>query len=68
MYVCNLTNKVLLVASIRMGVRIASLRLPRLVTPAEVPDMAAQLQGMFGIITLGLRLGQNKISHCRLPS
>jgi hypothetical protein len=27
-------------------VRIASL--PRLVTPAKVPDMAAQLQGMFG--------------------
>ena len=23
--------------------------LPRLVTPANVPDMAAQLQGMFGI-------------------
>jgi hypothetical protein len=44
--------------------------LPRLVTTAKVPDMAAQLQGTAVCYkdTFGLRLGQNKMSHCRLPS
>ena len=38
-------------------------------SPSCRPDMAAQLQGKYYVWdTFGIRLGQKKFSHCRLPS